>query len=97
MIPFKKHKGIVVPIDRVNVDTDQIIPKQYLKLVERTGFGQYLFHDWRYNLDGKPNAELVLNQPRYKGGSVLLTGANFGCGSSRNTPRGRSQTTGSKC
>jgi 3-isopropylmalate/(R)-2-methylmalate dehydratase small subunit len=83
MTPFKKHQGIVVPLDRVNVDTDQIIPKQYLKLVERTGFGQYLFHDWRYNLDGEPNADFVLNYPRYKGGSVLLTGANFGCGSSR--------------
>jgi len=83
MEPFKQHKGIVVPLDRVNVDTDQIIPKQYLKLVERTGFGQYLFYDWRYSADDKPNAEFVLNYPRYSGGTVLLTGANFGCGSSR--------------
>lgn len=83
MEPFKQHRGIVVPLDRVNVDTDQIIPKQFLKLVERTGFGQYLFHDWRYNVDDKPNAEFVLNYPRYRGGTVLLTGANFGCGSSR--------------
>jgi 3-isopropylmalate/(R)-2-methylmalate dehydratase small subunit len=83
MEPFKRHKGIVVPLDRVNVDTDQIIPKQFLKLVERNGFGQYLFYDWRYYVDGKPNAEFVLNYPRYTGGSVLLTGANFGCGSSR--------------
>ena len=83
MGPFKQHKGIVVPLDRVNVDTDQIIPKQFLKLVERTGFGQYLFHDWRYNVNAKPNPEFVLNYPRYSGGTVLLTGANFGCGSSR--------------
>jgi len=80
---FIQHKGIVVPLDRVNVDTDQIIPKQFLKLVERTGFGQYLFHDWRYNADDRPNAEFVLNYPCYRGGTVLLTGANFGCGSSR--------------
>ena len=85
MDPFKQHKGIVVPLDRVNVDTDQIIPKQFLKLVERTGYGEYLFYDWRYNADNdnKPNAEFVLNFPRYRGGSVLLTGGNFGCGSSR--------------
>jgi len=83
MEPFKLHKGLVVPLERVNVDTDQIIPKQFLKLVERTGFGQYLFYDWRYNSDSKPNPEFVLNSPRFSGGSVLLTGANFGCGSSR--------------
>ena len=83
MKPFKHHKGIVVPLDRVNVDTDQIIPKQFLKLVERTGFGQYLFYDWRFHTDGNPHADFVLDYPRYKGGTVLLTRANFGCGSSR--------------
>ena len=83
MEQFKVHKGLVVPLDRVNVDTDQIIPKQFLKRVERTGFGQYLFYDWRYNVDGEPNPEFVLNSPRFRGGTVLLTGANFGCGSSR--------------
>ncbi len=83
MEQFKVHKGLVVPLDRVNVDTDQIIPKQFLKRVERTGFGQYLFYDWRYNVDGEPTPEFVLNSPRFRGGTVLLTGANFGCGSSR--------------
>jgi len=83
MKPFNHHKGIVVPLDRVNVDTDQIIPKQFLKLVERTGFGQYLFYDWRFQADGCPNVEFVLNHPRYQGGTVLLTRGNFGCGSSR--------------
>jgi len=83
MEQFKVHKGLVVPLDRVNVDTDQIIPKQFLKRVERTGFGQYLFYDWRYNVDGEPNPEFVLNSPRFRRGTVLLTGANFGCGSSR--------------
>jgi len=83
MKPFNNHKGIVVPLDRVNVDTDQIIPKQFLKLVERTGFGQYLFYDWRYQPNGNPNAGFVLNHPRYRGGTVLLTRSNFGCGSSR--------------
>jgi len=83
MESFKHHKGIVVPLDRVNVDTDQIVPKQFLKLLERTGFGQYLFYDWRFLEDGSPRADFVLNYPRYKGGTVLLTRANFGCGSSR--------------
>jgi 3-isopropylmalate/(R)-2-methylmalate dehydratase small subunit len=83
MKPFKHHKGIVVPLDRVNVDTDQIIPKQFLKLVERTGFGQYLFYDWRFQADGNLHADFVLNHLRYKEGTVLLTRANFGGGSSR--------------
>ena len=83
MEPFRNHKGIVVPIDQVNVDTDQIIPKQFLKLVERTGFGQYLFNDWRFDTAGNPKPEFILNHSRYKGGSVLLARANFGCGSSR--------------
>jgi len=83
MEPFRSHKGIVVPMDRVNVDTDQIIPKQFLKLVERTGFGQYLFYDWRLDAKGNPRADFVLNHSRYKEGSILLARANFGCGSSR--------------
>jgi 3-isopropylmalate/(R)-2-methylmalate dehydratase small subunit len=83
MEPFRQHTGIVVPLDRVNVDTDQIIPKQFLKRIERTGFGQFLFNDWRFTPDGKPNPEFILNAPRYKGASILLAAKNFGCGSSR--------------
>jgi 3-isopropylmalate/(R)-2-methylmalate dehydratase small subunit len=83
MQPFKKHTGVAAPLDRVNVDTDQIIPKQFLKRIERTGYGQFLFNDWRFLPDGKPNPEFVLNQPRYKDSTVLLAGRNFGCGSSR--------------
>ena len=83
MTPFKNLTGIVAPLDRVNVDTDQIIPKQFLKAITREGFGRFLFYDWRY-LDGeKPNPDFVLNQPRYQGASVLLARTNFGCGSSR--------------
>ncbi len=83
MEPFRQHTGIVLPLDRVNVDTDQIIPKQFLKRIERTGFGQFLFNDWRFTPDGKPNPEFILNAPRYKGASILLAAKNFGCGSSR--------------
>jgi len=83
MQPFVKHTGIVAPLDRANVDTDQIIPKQFLKLVERTGFGQYLFYDWRYHEDGSPRADFVLNQPGYRNASILVAGRNFGSGSSR--------------
>lgn len=83
MLPFRVHQGIVAPLDRVNVDTDQIIPKQFLKRVERTGFGQFLFWDWRVRPDGTPDRDFVLNQPRYAGASVLIAGKNFGCGSSR--------------
>jgi len=83
MEPFNQQIGVVVPLDRVNVDTDQIIPKQFLKLVGRTGFGRYLFHDWRFHSDGTPNMDFVLNQARYAGGKILLTRENFGCGSSR--------------
>src|SRR6202041_2711636 len=83
MHPFKKHTGIVAPIDRVNVDTDQIIPKQFIKLVTRDGMGRGLFYDWRYLPGEKPNPNFVLNYPRYKGASVLVARANFGCGSSR--------------
>jgi 3-isopropylmalate/(R)-2-methylmalate dehydratase small subunit len=83
MTPFTKLTGIVAPLDRVNVDTDQIIPKQFLKSITREGFGRFLFYDWRY-LDGeKPNPNFVLNQPRYQGASILLARTNFGCGSSR--------------
>src|SRR5258706_3917565 len=84
MQPFKSHTGLVATLDRQHVDTDQIIPKQFLKRVERTGFGQFLFFDWRYESDGKtPNPQFELNQPRFKGASILLTRDNFGCGSSR--------------
>ncbi|MCA1816681.1 MAG: 3-isopropylmalate dehydratase small subunit [Acidobacteria bacterium] len=83
MIPFRTHTGLVVPLDRPNVDTDQIIPKQFLKRVERTGFGQFLFYDWRYTSTGEPDSSFVLNDPRYAGATVLVAGRNFGCGSSR--------------
>jgi 3-isopropylmalate/(R)-2-methylmalate dehydratase small subunit len=83
MKPFRIHKGTVVPLDRANVDTDQIIPKQFLKRIERTGFGEFLFYDWRFRPDGKPDSSFVLNEPRYRGASVLVAGKNFGCGSSR--------------
>jgi 3-isopropylmalate/(R)-2-methylmalate dehydratase small subunit len=83
MRPFTTHTGLAAPLDRVNVDTDAIIPKQFLKRIERTGFGPFLFSDWRYLADGKPNPEFVLNKPEFKGASVLLCRANFGCGSSR--------------
>jgi 3-isopropylmalate/(R)-2-methylmalate dehydratase small subunit len=77
MKAFKKHTGLVAPLDRANIDTDQIIPKQFLKRIERTGFGEFLFYDWR------SDPSFVLNQPRYKGASILVAGKNFGCGSSR--------------
>ena len=83
MLPFRIHKGVAVPLERPNVDTDQIIPKQFLKRIERTGFGQFLFYDWRYNTDGTPDPSFVLNEPRYRSASVLVAGRNFGCGSSR--------------
>lgn len=85
MTGFKQHKGIVVPLDSVNVDTDAIIPKQFLQKVNRTGFGKHLFNDWRFLDDAgqQPNPEFVLNQPRYAGASILLARENFGCGSSR--------------
>jgi 3-isopropylmalate/(R)-2-methylmalate dehydratase small subunit len=81
--PFTKHTGLVAPVDRVNVDTDQMVPKQFLKLLTREGYGRVLFYDWRYLPGEKPNPEFILNHPRYKGASVLLARANFGCGSSR--------------
>jgi 3-isopropylmalate/(R)-2-methylmalate dehydratase small subunit len=83
MKPFRTHRGRVAPLDRVNVDTDQIIPKQFLKRIERTGFGQFLFYDWRFSAAGKKNDGFVLDEPRYKGASILVAGRNFGCGSSR--------------
>jgi len=83
MQSFITHTGIVASLDRANVDTDQIIPKQFLKRIERTGFGQFLFFDWRFLPDGAPNPEFELNQPIVAGASVLLARRNFGCGSSR--------------
>lgn len=92
MKAFTQHQGLVAPLDRANVDTDQIIPKQFLKSIKRTGFGPNLFDEWRYLDEGQPdqdsskrpiNTEFVLNQPRYQGASVLLAQENFGCGSSR--------------
>ena len=83
MEPFITHTGIVAALDRANVDTDQIIPKQFLKRIERTGFGQYLFFDWRFLADGSPNPDFELNQPAARGASILVARRNFGCGSSR--------------
>ncbi|HVZ17450.1 MAG TPA: 3-isopropylmalate dehydratase small subunit [Terriglobales bacterium] len=83
MQAFRTHTGLVAPLDRANVDTDQIIPKQFLKRIERTGFGQFAFYDWRFNADGSPNTDFVLNHPRYKQASILVAAKNFGCGSSR--------------
>jgi len=83
MEPFTKLTGVVAPLDRVDVDTDQIIPKQFLKRIERTGFGQFLFFDWRFNADGTPNPDFELNRPGYEGASILVAERNFGSGSSR--------------
>jgi len=83
MTPFHSHTGLVAPLDRANVDTDQIIPKQFLKRIERTGFGEFLFHDWRFRQSGELDSSFVLNEPRYSGASILVAGKNFGCGSSR--------------
>jgi 3-isopropylmalate/(R)-2-methylmalate dehydratase small subunit len=81
--PITIHTGIAAPLDRADVDTDQIIPKQFLKRIERTGYGPFLFWDWRMTPDGKPRPEFVLNQPRFQGATILVTRENFGCGSSR--------------
>lgn len=83
MQPFTVHQGVVATLDRANVDTDQIIPKQFLKRIERTGFGQFLFFDWRFNADGTENAEFEVNRPEYKGATILVSRRNFGSGSSR--------------
>ncbi|MBV8476417.1 MAG: 3-isopropylmalate dehydratase small subunit [Acidobacteria bacterium] len=80
---FRTHTGLVAPLDRSNIDTDQIIPKQFLKRIERSGFGQFLFYDWRHGSSGEIEPEFVLNQARYQSTSILVTGKNFGCGSSR--------------
>ncbi|MGZ0086600.1 3-isopropylmalate dehydratase small subunit [Caldibacillus thermoamylovorans] len=83
MKPFTIHRGKLAGIDRANIDTDQIIPKQFLKRIERTGFGQFLFYDWRYLSDGTPNPAFELNRPENAGATILVAGENFGCGSSR--------------
>lgn len=83
MEPFENFTGIVAPLDRPNVDTDQIIPKQFLKRVSRTGYGDYLFFDWRYDEDGNPDPDFVLNQPPFDDAQIMLCRENFGCGSSR--------------
>src|SRR5690625_1901972 len=83
MEPIKSHTGLVYPLQRANVDTDQIIPKQFLKRIERTGFGQFLFYHWRFDDDGNKRTDFNLNEPKYDGASILIAGDNFGCGSSR--------------
>lgn len=83
MEPYKYHKSVAALLNRNNIDTDQIVPKQFLKKVERTGFGAHLFHDWRFNADGSDNPEFELNNPVFEGAKILVTGDNFGCGSSR--------------
>ena len=83
MTPFTNHRGLIATLDRANVDTDQIIPKQFLKSIARTGFGPHLFHDWRHRPDGSLNPDWVLNLPRFQGASILVVRNNFGCGSSR--------------
>jgi 3-isopropylmalate/(R)-2-methylmalate dehydratase small subunit len=83
MKKFTKHTGKTVALYQPNIDTDQIIPKQFLKRIERTGYGEFLFYDWRFNADGSPKSDFILNNPTYKDSSILIAGANFGCGSSR--------------
>jgi 3-isopropylmalate/(R)-2-methylmalate dehydratase small subunit len=83
MEPFKTLTSIAAPLDRTNVDTDQIIPKQFLKRIERTGYGDFLFFDWRQTPEGQPVRDFVINDPRYKDAKILIAGKNFGCGSSR--------------
>jgi len=83
MEPFRVHTGLIAPLDRSNVDTDQIIPKQFLKRTEKTGFGECLFYDWRRTSSGEKDDTFVLNQPRYQKATILVAGKNFGCGSSR--------------
>lgn len=83
MKPVRVVTGVAAPLDRPDVDTDQIIPKQFLKRIERTGYGQFLFYDWRFLPDGSENADFVLNRPEYRGARILVAGRNFGCGSSR--------------
>ena len=83
MEPFTKINSVVTPLDKVNVDTDQIVPKQFLKLVQKSGFGKFLFYNWRFNENEVPNPDFVLNDPSYENSKVLVAGDNFGCGSSR--------------
>ena len=83
MEPFKKVKTIVTPLDKVNVDTDQIVPKQFLKLVQKSGFGKFLFYNWRYDENENEKQDFILNNPKYQGSNILVAGDNFGCGSSR--------------
>jgi 3-isopropylmalate/(R)-2-methylmalate dehydratase small subunit len=83
MEQFKKIKTIVTPFDKVNVDTDQIVPKQFLKLIQKTGFGKFLFYNWRFDSNDQPNPNFILNDPKYKNSKILVAGDNFGCGSSR--------------
>ena len=83
MEKFQKHSGQTVAVDRPNIDTDQIIPKQFLKRIERSGYGEFLFYDWTFDAEGKPQSNFILNDPQYRGSSILIAGANFGCGSSR--------------
>ncbi|MDG5786312.1 3-isopropylmalate dehydratase small subunit [Evansella sp. AB-P1] len=83
MEPIRKHEGLVYPLNRANIDTDQIIPKQFLKRIERQGFGQFLFYNWRFEDDGTPRENFSLNDKKYEGASILVAGENFGCGSSR--------------
>lgn len=83
MEPFRKIKSIVMPFDKVNVDTDQIVPKQFLKLIHKTGFGKFLFYNWRFDSNGNPIPSFILNDPKYKNSKILITRDNFGCGSSR--------------
>ena len=99
MEAFSTLSGMAAPLDKINVDTDQIIPKQFLKKIERTGFGVHLFHDWRYTDDSatQSNSQFVLNLPRYQGAQILLTRENFGCGSSREHAPWALQDYGFKC
>ena len=83
MEPFRKIKSIVTPFDKVNVDTDQIVPKQFLKSIHKTGFGKFLFYNWRFDSNGNPIPSFILNDPKYKNSKILITRDNFGCGSSR--------------
>lgn len=83
MEAIKQHQGLVFPLNRSNIDTDQIIPKQFLKRIERTGFGQFLFFNWRFDDEGNERADFALNEPKYENSTVLIAGENFGCGSSR--------------
>ena len=83
MTPFRKIKSVVMPFDKVNVDTDQIVPKQFLKSIHKTGFGKFLFYNWRFDSNGNPIPSFILNDPKYKDSKILITRDNFGCGSSR--------------